>query len=253
MKKLLVCLSILVFVALAYADFTFEITQELKKKEAEITVTGKSFDEVWKATTRALMSLKFQIKESDKDSGTILAEKRKGMFYEDGDVQSGWSVMLEDAEEEIILFCVYQPGSSNPLSSGAKPFKQFRKKLKKRLSSTTARASTKAVREDEWSGTAWTVATWQEIKVYRTANEVESKYREVALLFTTTETKWASEEDKWNGMKKVAAEMGGNALILDAASEPLSGMRVSKFETLGSRKSRKGESAVIYVYPEDSK
>ena len=115
-------------------EFKFEITQELQKKEAEITITGKSFDEVWKATTRALMSLKFQIKESDKDSGSILAEKRKGMFYETGDVQSAWSVMIEDADEEIILFCVYQPGSSNPFSSGAKPFKKFRKKLKERLS-----------------------------------------------------------------------------------------------------------------------
>ena len=133
MKKLFVCLSILVFVVLAYADFTFEITQELKKKEAEITITGKSFDEVWKATTRALMSLKFRMKETDKDSGSILAEKRKGMFYEDGDTLSSWSVMIEDAEEEIILFCVYQPGEYNPFSSGAKPFKQFRMKLKERL------------------------------------------------------------------------------------------------------------------------
>jgi len=133
MRKSIVCLLVLFFVVLAYADFTFEITQELKKKEAEITITGKTFDEVWKATTRTLMSLKFRIKESDKDSGSILAEKRKGMFYEDGDILSGWSVMVEDADGKIIIFCVYQPGEYNPLSSGAKPFKQFRMKLKERL------------------------------------------------------------------------------------------------------------------------
>ena len=134
MKKLIACLSILIFVALAQAQFTFEVTREMKKKEAEITITGKTFDEVWKATTRTLMSLKFQIKESDKDSGTIFAQKRRGMFYEEGDVSSAWNVMIESDEEKIIVFCVYNPGSDNPLSAGKKPFKKFHKKLKDVLS-----------------------------------------------------------------------------------------------------------------------
>jgi len=134
MKKLIACLSILIFIALAQAQFTFEVTREMKKKEAEITITGKTFDEVWKATTRTLMSLKFQIKESDKDSGTIFAQKRRGMFYEEGDVSSAWNVMIESDEEQIIVFCVYNPGSDNPLSAGKKPFKKFHKKLKDVLS-----------------------------------------------------------------------------------------------------------------------
>lgn len=134
MKKLIACFVILIFVVLAQAQFKFEITQQMKKKKAEITITGKTFDEVWKATTRTLMSLKFQIKESDKEGGTILAEKRKGLLYESGDVLSSWSIMIESDEEEIILFCVYNPGSDNPLSGGKKPFKKFHKKLKERLS-----------------------------------------------------------------------------------------------------------------------
>ena len=133
MKKLIACFMILVFVVLVQAQFKFEITQEMKKKKAEITITGKTFDEVWKATTRTLMSLKFQIKESDKEGGTILAEKRKGLLYESGDVLSSWSIMIESDEEEIILFCVYNPGSDNPLSGGKKPFKEFHKKLKEHL------------------------------------------------------------------------------------------------------------------------
>jgi len=134
MKRLFVCLFILIFVMVAQAQFKFEVTQEMKKKQAEITITGKTFDEVWKATTRTLMSLKFQIKESDKEGGTILALKRKGLFYESGDVLSSWSIMIESDEEEIILFCVYNPGSDNPLSGGKKPFKKFHKKLKECLS-----------------------------------------------------------------------------------------------------------------------
>ena len=134
MKKLIAYLFILIFVSLAQAQFKFEVTQEIKKKEAEIIIMGKTFDEVWKATTRVLMSLKFRIKESDKEGGTILAEKRKGLFYESGDVLSGWSVMIESDEEEIILFCVYNTGSNNPLSKGKKAFKKFHKKLKEHLS-----------------------------------------------------------------------------------------------------------------------
>jgi len=134
MKRLFVCLFILIFVMVAQAQFKFEVTQEMKKKQAEITITGKTFDEVWKATTRTLMSLKFQIKESDKEGGTILALKRKGLFYEDGDILSSWSIMIESDEEEIILFCVYNPGSNNPLSSGKKAFKKFHEKFKERLS-----------------------------------------------------------------------------------------------------------------------
>jgi len=134
MKKLIICLSVLIFVTLAQAQFKFEVTQEMKKKQAEITITGKTFGEVWKATTRTLMSLKFQIKESDKDSGTIFAQKKRGMFYEEGDVSSAWNVMLESDEEQVIVFCVYNSGSDNPLSAGKKPFKKFHKKLKDVLS-----------------------------------------------------------------------------------------------------------------------
>ncbi len=134
MRKVILCLFILVTFTAAQAQFKFEVTQEMKKKQAEITITGKSYDEIWKATTRTLMSLKFQIKESDKEGGTILALKRKGIFYEDGDISSSWSIMIESDEEEIILFCVYNPGSNNPLSSGQKPFRKFREKLRERLS-----------------------------------------------------------------------------------------------------------------------
>jgi len=108
MKKLIICLSVLIFVTLAQAQFKFEVTQEMKKKQAEITITGKTFDEVWKATTRTLMSLKFQIKESDKEGGTILALKRKGLFYESGDVLSSWSIMRNSSPSGKTLTLVFQ-------------------------------------------------------------------------------------------------------------------------------------------------
>ncbi len=133
MKGLFVFLLTLTFVLFCYADFKFEVTGEMKKKQGEITIEGKTFDEVWKATTRSLMSLKFQIKESDKDGGSIFAQKRRTIFSESGGVQSTWNVMIEADEEQIIVFCVYGSGSSNPLSGGKKAFKKFHKKLEARL------------------------------------------------------------------------------------------------------------------------
>ena len=136
MRKLIACLLFLTFINVVFiqAQFKFEVTQEIKKKQAEITITGKTFNEVWKATTRTLISLRFRIKESDKDGGTIFAQKRPNIFYEDGDVVTAWNIMIESDEEEIVIFCVYNVGSDNPFSKGKKAFKKFYKKLKERLS-----------------------------------------------------------------------------------------------------------------------
>lgn len=43
-----------------------------------LEVTGKSYDEIWKASVRG-MSSNLTIVESDKDSGTIKSEARAGM------------------------------------------------------------------------------------------------------------------------------------------------------------------------------
>lgn len=134
MKKIIIYSMILILVTLAQAQFKFEITQEMKKKQAEITITGKTFDEVWKATTRTLLSIRYRISESDKEGGTIFAQKRPNIFYEDGDVVTAWNIMIESEEEEIVIFCVYNVGSDNPFSKGKKAFKKFHKKLKERLS-----------------------------------------------------------------------------------------------------------------------
>lgn len=132
MKKFLIFLLPLFFVSLCYADFNFEITQEMKKKQAEITITGKTFDEVWSATTRSLMALKFRIKESEKDSGTIFAQKKKSIFDEGDGERSSWEIMIEADEGKIVVFCIYTLGEM--ALSAKKPFKKFCKKLKERLS-----------------------------------------------------------------------------------------------------------------------
>ena len=134
MRKLIVCLLFLTFINVVFiqAEFKFEVTKEMKKEEAEITITGKTFDEVWKATTRTFMSLKFQIKEreKDKDIGSMVAQKGLVKNYEDRGIRHAWNVMIESDEEQVIVFCVYYPDSDNPTQSGKGQFKNFHEKLK---------------------------------------------------------------------------------------------------------------------------
>ncbi len=132
MKKLFVCLSVLILFISAQAQFKLTVEKEMKKGEAELEIEGKTFDEVWKGVSRALMARKMQIKESDKDSGIIYAQVRPGIFYEDGDVLTSWQLMIEEDEDKIRIYFRVSLGSS--AVSAKKPFKKFCADLEKILS-----------------------------------------------------------------------------------------------------------------------
>lgn len=133
MKNLIVCLLAFFFiVASAQAQFKLEITKEMKKSQAEITVSGKTFDEVWNGCIKALMGLKFKIKERDKDSGLISAEKRPGIFYEKGDEVSICDLMIEEADGKVVITYTYTLGTD--ALSTKEPFKHFCEKLRELLS-----------------------------------------------------------------------------------------------------------------------
>jgi len=93
------------------------------------------------------------------------------------------------------------------------------------------------------------IIPWQQVKVYRTADQVENDYDEVGLLMTTASTIWTSEKGMWNSMKKKAAKLGANAIILDAVSEPSAGAKVAG-ALFGIGVNRKGKAVAIFVHPE---
>ena len=90
-----------------------------------------------------------------------------------------------------------------------------------------------------------------QVVVYRTADQVPRRYEEVALLNATGEASWTNEEKMFNSMRKKAGEMGANAIILDAISEPGAGAKVAG-AILGTGAERKGKAIAIYVFPADS-
>ena len=131
MRKAFVCLMVLVLFISAQAQFKFKVVKEMSKGEAEIEIEGKTFNETWRAVIRGLMARKFQIKESDKDSGIIYAQVRPGLFYEDGDVLTSWQLMIEEDEGKIQIY--FRVALGTGAISAKKPFKKFCEKLEEIL------------------------------------------------------------------------------------------------------------------------
>lgn len=92
-----------------------------------------------------------------------------------------------------------------------------------------------------------------QVIVYRTADQVPSKYEEVALLSSTGDSMWTSEKMMWKSMKKKAGKLGANAIILDAMSEPSAGAKVASLALGVGGAERKGKAIAIYVFPKEEK
>lgn len=92
-----------------------------------------------------------------------------------------------------------------------------------------------------------------QVIVYRTADQVPSKYEEIALLSSTGDSMWTSEKMMWESMKKKAGRLGANAIILDAMSEPSAGAKVASMIFFVAGAERKGKAIAIYVFPKEEK
>ncbi len=139
MKKLITCFMILVFVVLVQAQFKFEVTQEFKKGEGEITIMGKDIDDVWMALARTLFRLKCKVVEKDEDFGLVIAErkKKKDIYDDEGKVISTeeyisdrWEIMIEEVDDEVIVTCSYSGEGAGFWGSKKKSFKEFCEKFK---------------------------------------------------------------------------------------------------------------------------
>lgn len=88
-----------------------------------------------------------------------------------------------------------------------------------------------------------------QVRIYRTADQVKTRYDEIALLNSKGESDWTDEAKMMNSMRKKASEVGANAIILDAINEASAGAKVAA-AVLGTGTQRKGRSIAIYVYPD---
>jgi len=139
MKRFFLFLLALIFVLFCYADFKFEVTQEFKKGEGEITITGKTVDEIWMRIARTLIKLKCKIVEKDEDIGLIVAQRKKvkeeysdeRAFVSSKEyVSDKWEIMIESVDDEVIVTCSYEGDGAGFWGSKKKSFEDFCTKLK---------------------------------------------------------------------------------------------------------------------------
>ncbi|MGH7717473.1 MAG: hypothetical protein ACREON_01335 [Gemmatimonadaceae bacterium] len=89
------------------------------------------------------------------------------------------------------------------------------------------------------------------VAIYRSAAQVPGRYEEVALLSSSGDHSLTSEEQMFQSMRKKAGELGANAVVLDAMSDPGTGAKVAQ-AFLGTSADRRGKAIAIYVFPADS-
>ena len=96
------------------------------------------------------------------------------------------------------------------------------------------------------------VVPMDQVVIYTTASKVPGRYDEVALLNSTGASAWTNEEKMFKNMRYEAGQIGANAIILDAISEPSAGAKVAA-AVLGVGAERKGKAMAIFVLPPEKK
>lgn len=99
------------------------------------------------------------------------------------------------------------------------------------------------------------------VKLYTVPDRVQQPYREVALLNSSGETSYSSENDMIKSMRESAAKVGANGIILNGIDEPSAMAKIAgqaaqiAADATGQiariSAERKGRAMAIYI-PEDS-
>lgn len=96
------------------------------------------------------------------------------------------------------------------------------------------------------------------VKLYTAPDRVTTGYREVALLNSSGETRYSDEGDLIKSMRKAAAKVGANGIILNGIDEPSAATKVAAEVTnvitrdaVPISPERKGRALAIFV-PADS-
>jgi len=84
------------------------------------------------------------------------------------------------------------------------------------------------------------------VKLYSTPSAVGSDYKEVALLNSTANTGFTSESGMIKSMRKKAADVGANGIIMGSINEPSAGAKIAG-AIFGTGAERKGKSVAIFV------
>lgn len=87
------------------------------------------------------------------------------------------------------------------------------------------------------------------VALYRNADQVGRPYTEVALLNSSGDSMWTTEQKMFESMRKEAAKLGADGVILDALKEPNLAIKVAA-AILHVSAPRKGRALAIRTAPE---
>lgn len=89
------------------------------------------------------------------------------------------------------------------------------------------------------------------VAIYLTAADVPGRYEQVALLNSKGDVDLTDEKKMYDSIRKKAAEMGANGVILGSTNEPGAGAKVAK-ALFGTSANRKNTAIAIWVFHNDS-
>jgi hypothetical protein len=89
------------------------------------------------------------------------------------------------------------------------------------------------------------------VVIYLITADVPGRYEQVALLNSSGNVDYTNEQQMYNSMRKKAAELGANGVILDATNEPGTGAKIAQ-ALFGVSANRKGKAVAIYVFKRDT-
>lgn len=84
------------------------------------------------------------------------------------------------------------------------------------------------------------------VALFTSPDRVEAEYREVALLNSSGQSGSTSEQGMYDSMRKKAAQLGANGIILGNITEPNAGTKIVG-ALFGTGAERKGSSMAIYI------
>jgi S1-C subfamily serine protease len=83
--------------------------------------------------------------------------------------------------------------------------------------------------------------------IYRTAGQVPGNYDEIGLITGTGDSLWTTEEHMYKSLRKKAAALGANGVILGDIHEPGAATKAAMGVLFGVGAERKGKAVAIYV------
>jgi hypothetical protein len=91
----------------------------------------------------------------------------------------------------------------------------------------------------------------EQVRIFRSFDQVPGKYEEIALLNSTGESNWTNESLMLESMRKKAGDLGANGIVLSAIDEAGAGAKVAA-AVFGTGTQRKGRAVAIYFTARDS-